>query len=142
VARSQIQELPRRVREGRANHDHLAAILNESSWFDVPQPLAPEERAPDSIQFNLLGVDADEDARAFQQYATDRGVSLEIFGLSGNNARAFWNWRFLGPQAALPQARAMLLRACDVRLPAGLTPKDLDFIAAALIEAADEAFSG
>jgi hypothetical protein len=38
----------------------------------------------------------------------------------------------------LPQTRAMLMKACDVRLPARLKQDELDFIADALIGAAAE----
>jgi len=38
----------------------------------------------------------------------------------------------------LPQTRAMLMRACDVRLPTRLTDGELDYIAAAIVEAATE----
>ena len=67
-----------------------------------------------------------------------RGVSLSIFGLSTDNARAFWNWQFLGDLPELPQTRAMLMRACDTRLPARLTRPDLDYIAEAILDAMAE----
>ena len=138
VLRPQIHEVPRRARDGRANHDYVAAILNASPWMNVPPPLGPELRAPNSIQFNLCGFDSDEEASAFQRAATEKGVAVQIFGLSEDNARAFWNWNFLGPQSDLEQTRAMLMRACDVRLPARLGKDDLDFIATVLIESADD----
>ncbi|MEO3428821.1 aminotransferase class I/II-fold pyridoxal phosphate-dependent enzyme [Pelagibius sp. CAU 1746] len=136
VARSQIEELARRVRDGRANHDYVARLLNASPWLAVPDPLPQEERAPDSIQFNLEGFDGDAEAVAFQQAANARGVPVQIFGMSEDNARAFWNWQFIGEQRDLPKTRAMLMRACDVRLPARLTQDELDSVATALIEAA------
>lgn len=138
VLRPQIREVPRRARDGRANHDYVAAILNASPWLDVPPPLGPELRAPDSIQFNLCGFDSDEEASAFQCAANEKGVSVQIFGLSEDNARAFWNWHFIAVQSGLEQTRAMLMRACDVRLPARLSKAELDFIATALVSAADE----
>lgn len=138
VLRPQIHEVPRRASDGRANHDYVAAILNASPWLNVPPPLRAELRAPDSIQFNLQGFDSDEEASAFQGSANERGVSVQIFGLSEDNARAFWNWHFLAPQSGLEQTRAMLMRACDVRLPARLSKVELDFIATALVSAADE----
>jgi dTDP-4-amino-4,6-dideoxygalactose transaminase len=138
VIRPQLPELARRVEQGRINHDHVAGRLNASPWFKVPAPLAPEVRAPDSIQFNLLGFDTDAEALAFQTAAAARGVSVQVFGLSENNARAFWNWQFLGAMPDLPQTRAMLMRACDVRLPVRLNRSELDFIAEALVAAANE----
>ncbi len=137
VIRPQLPEIARRVAQGRANHDHVADLLNNSPWLDVPPPLGPENRAPDSIQFNLAGDWSDDDALAFQARAKMLGVSVQVFGLSEGNARAFWNWQFLGPQPDQPQTRAMLMRACDVRLPTRLARADLDFIAAALVAAAD-----
>ena len=138
VIRPQIPELARRVTDGRANHDYVAALLNTSPWLDVPPPLPQEVRAPDSIQFNLVGFDSDADALAFQDACKRRGVGVQVFGLSEGNARAFWNWQFLGELPELPQTRAMLMRACDMRLPARLTKPDLDFIADAILGAAAE----
>ena len=137
VVRPQLAEIPRRVSDGRRNHDYTADILNGSPWLHVPPPLGPEERAPDSIQFNLVDF-SDDEAHAFAQAAAGRGVKVQIFGLSEDNARAFWNWQFLGEIPDLPQTRKMLMRACDARLPARLTRAELDGIAAALTGAAED----
>ena len=136
VVRPQLSEVPRRVRDGRANHDYVAARLNASRWLDVPPPLPKELRAPDSIQFNLLGF-SDEETRAFAAETARRGVGVQVFGLSDDNARAFWNWRFLGETPDLPKTRSMLMRACDARLPARLTRSELDMIASAFTGAAE-----
>jgi dTDP-4-amino-4,6-dideoxygalactose transaminase len=132
----QLAEIPRRVRDGRANHDHVAARIGASPWIEVPAALPPEERAPDSLQFNLVGF-SDDEARAFMAATQAAGAGVQVFGLSENNARAFWNWRFLGPQPDLPKTRAMLMRACDTRLPARLTRPELDLIAEAIVAAAE-----
>ncbi len=137
VIRPQLPELARRVRDGLANHDYVAERLNASPFFDVPAPLAPERRAPDSIQFNLTGL-SEAQTRDFSAAAEAKGVKVQVFGLSTDNARAFWNWRFLGDQPDLPQTRAMLMKACDVRLPVRLTRAELDVIADILLAAAEE----
>jgi perosamine synthetase len=136
VIRPQMPEVDRRVRDGLRNHDHVARRLNQSAHLHVPDALPPERRAPDSIQFNLIGAWSDEAALRFQAEAKLRGISVQVFGLSQGNARAFWNWQFLGDVPDLPQTRAMLMRACDVRLPARLRIEELDFIASALLDAA------
>jgi dTDP-4-amino-4,6-dideoxygalactose transaminase len=138
IIRAQLGEIDRRVADGRANHDYMAARLNASPWLHVPDKLGPEQRAPDSIQFNLVGLDEAE-TRAFAAAAAARGVKVQVFGLSSDNARAFWNWQFIpGPLPELPRTRAMLMRACDARLPARLTRPELDVIADALTGAAED----
>ncbi|NSY38481.1 DegT/DnrJ/EryC1/StrS aminotransferase family protein [Leisingera sp. ANG59] len=137
VIRPQLPELARRVRDGLANHDYVAERLNASPYFDVPAPLAPERRAPDSIQFNLVDL-SEAQTRAFAAAAEVKGVKVQVFGLSTDNARAFWNWQFLRDQPDLPQTRAMLMKACDVRLPVRLTRAELDVIADILLAAAEE----
>jgi len=138
VIRPQLPLVAERVAKGRAGHDRVADQLNLSAFLEVPEALGPEERAPDSIQFNLVGGWTDQSALDFQAAAKARGVSVQVFGLSEGNARAFWNWQFLGETPDLPRTRAMLMRACDVRLPTRLTEAELDYIAAAIVDAAAE----
>lgn len=137
VIRPQLPELMRRVRDGRANHDYVAERLNSSPVLHVPAPLPPEVRAPDSIQFNLVDMDSHE-IQAFAAATAARGVKVQIFGQSRDNARAFWNWQFLQDLPELPQTRAMLMKACDVRLPVRLNRDELDVIADILLESAAE----
>jgi len=134
IIRPQLAELPRRVRDGRRNHDYVAAQLNVSKWMQVPDALPSESRAPDSIQFNLLDL-SDDQVRHFVQIAGANGVKVQVFGLSTDNARAFWNWQFIADVPELPHTRAMLMRACDVRLPVQLEQSDLDAIAGVLLHA-------
>jgi len=138
IIRAQLPEVPARVRAGRANHDHVAARLNTSPHLSVPAPLDGEERAPDSIQFNLVGL-SDEECRDFADGAAARGVKVQVFGQSADNARAFWNWGFL-PRGTpdLPRTRSMLMRACDVRLPARLSRAECDAVADILLAAMAE----
>lgn len=138
VIRPQLPEVARRVAQGRRNHDQLADMLNATGYFAVPPALPPEERAPDSIQFRLAGDWSDDQARRFEAASRRRGASAQIFGLSPDNARAFWNWQFLDGTPELPKTRAMLMRTCDLRLPARLCPEDITFLGGALIAAADE----
>ncbi len=138
VIRPQLPELARRVRDGRAGHDHVAGRLEDSRWISVPKPLAPETRAPDSIQFNLIDVN-DEQVQAFVRIAKEAGVTVQVFGMTDNNARAFWNWQFIPNLPELPQTRAMLMRACDVRLPVHLSRATQDQIADILVQSLKKA---
>jgi len=128
VIHPQLQHVARRISDGLRNHDLMAEQLNASPYLSVPAPLAPESRAPDSIQFNLVNFNDDE-AHALMRETKERGVAVSIFGLHNGNARAFWNWKFLGEAPDLPQTKAMLMRACDVRLPAALTEDQVNAVA-------------
>ena len=126
------------MRDGRANHDYVASRLNSSPWLSVPEKLPPEHRAPDSIQFPLIGM-SDDETRPFADAASGRGIKVQVFGLSADNARAFWNWRFLpGNPPALPNTRDMQMRACEVRLHARLKRDELAYIATALLRAVQD----
>ncbi len=134
LIRPQLDALQDRVTKGRRNHDHVAAILDDSSWIDVPKSLPPEQRAPDSIQFNLLNM-TDTQVDNFIDRAGDLGLKVQVFGRSRDNARAFWNWNFLIQNPDQPKTRSMLDRACDVRLPARLSLEDCDAVARTILEA-------
>jgi dTDP-4-amino-4,6-dideoxygalactose transaminase len=140
VIRPQLPQLPRRVADGLRNHDHVAARLGASLHVSVPSPLPGEVRAPDSIQFNLPRMAEDEVAR-FARLATDAGVKVQVFGQSTDNARAFWNWQFIPDLPELPRTRAMLMRACDVRLPVQLSLDELDVVCDVLLDALAQAVS-
>ena len=135
LVRPQLAELSRRVRDGRRNHDHVAAMLNRSQWIEVPDSLTYEERAPDSIQFNLRGLTPEQIADFVAQAARE-GVNVQVFGHSADNARAFWNWQFLDESPDLPRTREMLMSACDVRLPARLSVEECEVIAQIIVGAA------
>lgn len=132
VIRPQLAEVTRRAKDGLRNHDYLAAKLNASAHLTVPPCLPAEHRAPDSIQFNLVGF-SDAEARDLMEISKQNGLGISIFGLHSGNARAFWNWQFLETVPELPKTRAMLMRACDVRLPAALTTAELDQVAQAIL---------
>jgi perosamine synthetase len=135
VIRPQLDLLDERVDKGLTNHDRLAEILGDEPLFSVPPALGLERRAPDSIQFRLAGEWSDDQARAFLAECRLRGLGVQIFGLTEGNARAFWNWEFLGPAPDLPKTRAMLMRTADLRLPVRLTELQVEQIGATLIAA-------
>ncbi|MEP1587289.1 MAG: DegT/DnrJ/EryC1/StrS family aminotransferase [Tateyamaria sp.] len=135
VIRPQLQHLDQRVADGRRNHDLVAKRLEQSPHMQVPSPLPGEIRAPDSIQFNLTGLN-DDQVTHFVAKAADAGVKVQVFGASADNARAFWNWQFIPDLPELPQTRAMLMRACDVRLPTHLPTNTLNAVADVLLNAA------
>ncbi len=138
VIRPQLPHLGTRVEDGRRNHDHVAGLLAQSPHIHVPEPLPGEVRAPDSIQFNLVDL-SDDEVETFVKAAETRGVKVQVFGTSADNARAFWNWQFVPDLPELPKTRAMLMRACDVRLPVHLPVETLGAVSDVLLDAIEAA---
>jgi dTDP-4-amino-4,6-dideoxygalactose transaminase len=134
LIRPQLDALPDRVKTGRRNHDHVADIINTCAQIAVPASLPPEQRAPDSIQFNLLDM-SDAEVDAFSNQAASQGLKVQIFGRSKDNARAFWNWEFLPSNPDQPKTRRMLSRACDVRLPTRLSLQECEVVAEVIMDA-------
>jgi dTDP-4-amino-4,6-dideoxygalactose transaminase len=138
LIRAQLEHLDSRVLKGRRNHDHVADRLRAINSVEVPAPYPAERRAPDSLQFNLPHM-SDDALDAFVADARQRGLHIQVFGRSKNNSRAYWNWGFLNEVPEFPQTRAMLMRACDLRLPARLSLVECDLIADTLIDALEVA---
>ena len=138
---AQLPELNSRIEKGRRNHDFTAERLNKSPWISVPAKLMPEERAPDSIQFNLINLDTDE-IDLFEKITSQSGLSIQIFGKTKDNARAFWNWQFLPETFELPKTRKMLMSACDVRLPSRLSLDECKAISDVILYAISTIKSG
>jgi dTDP-4-amino-4,6-dideoxygalactose transaminase len=137
IAGSQIPKLNDRIHQGLINHNYVADKLNESQFITVPDALPLEQRAPDSIQFNLNYFNEKEIIK-FQNVANELGINIQVFGLSKDNARAFWNWEFISRDYDLPITRKMLMKACDVRLPVWLSTDDLDNIVHLILTAIDK----
>jgi len=138
VIRPQISLIDARVAKGLENYDYVAAKLNASPLIAVPPADKRERRAPDSLQFTLIGFD-DAQAMRVMEISTARGNPISIFGMQGDNARVFWNWKFIGNVPELPMTRAMLKRACDIRLPVGMTRAELDKTISFILDCVSEA---
>jgi len=138
VIRPQIPLIDERVSKGLDNYNYVAEKLNASALISVPPADPRERRAPDSLQFNLIGFD-DAQTKRVMEISTARGNPISIFGMQGDNARVFWNWKFIGNVPELPITRAMLKRACDIRLPVGMSREDLDETISFILDCVTEA---
>jgi len=79
----------------------------------------------------------DAQVDGFVEQAATLGLKVQVFGRSTDNARAFWNWNFLRSNPDQPKTRAMLNRACDVRLPTRLSLDECDVVAETILDAID-----
>ena len=135
---SQIEILEDRILHCARNHRMLAEILAQSSHVFLP-PRHPKVRPVlDTIQFTLVGLDEVE-RREFARVVQMEGIGLTIFGLDQNNARAFWNWEYLGELPRLPRTEEMLKTTCDLRLPATLSSDEIAAIGGVILDALDYA---
>lgn len=133
---SQIGMLEARIRQCARNHALLVAILAESHNIVVPP--RPRQARPvlDTIQFRLAGLSEDQ-RREFARVLQLEGVGLTVLGLDPDNARAFWNWGFLGTPSPLPRTEEMLKATCDLRLPATLSSREVAAIGEVILDALD-----
>ena len=138
LVRAQLPEITRRAKDGLRNYEALAAKLNAHPNIDVPDALDGEVRAPDSLQFNLVNFSENE-AETFMHVSKKIDLGVSIFGKQAGNARAFWNWEFLAGQPDLPLTRTMLMRACDLRLPARLSLEQVEEIGNTILDTIDQA---
>ena len=58
--------------------------------------------------------------------------------MAEDNARCFWNWRYLDVENEdLPATETMLKTACDLRLPVFLDNEDIDTMGSLILRAID-----
>ncbi len=137
VARPQIGLIDEKGRRYRAMHAYLQRELTAIGGIEFPHEYAQETRIPDSIQFRLPGL-SDTQMQAFIAHMHERGLPLSGFA-DVNNARAFYNWRYLGADMPeLPQTRQAIRNVCDMRLPSTLREAHLAYIVAAVHSALQE----
>lgn len=130
VARPQIELLEHKLRWYRKVYAHLKQALTQTNRIEFPQEYPQETRIPDSIQFRVTGYDS-AGLQAFLERVRATGVPLT--GLwEANNARAFYNWRYLHEIPDLPQTRRSLATACDMRLPSRLGDEHLAYLIGAI----------
>jgi perosamine synthetase len=131
---AQLDALEKRILVCARNHAALTDILSGSPYILLPPRPIKERAVLDTIQFTLAGL-TEAERRAFVEVMQMEGVGLGIFGLDPDNARAFWNWEYLGKPPRLPQTEKMLAATCDLRLPATLAAQEVMSIGRVILDA-------
>lgn len=140
IVRSQIKLIKKKVKIYQRNYRYLLKSLSASPHIHIPRRDPKEHISPDSIQFGLKGVDS-EQAKNFMEKVRSRGLSINVLGVHRDNARVFWNWKFLGEIPHLPMTKEILLRTCDMRLPVFFQKKHLDYVGQTIVKVLDEVLS-
>ncbi|MCG5059259.1 MAG: aminotransferase class I/II-fold pyridoxal phosphate-dependent enzyme [Limnoraphis sp. WC205] len=127
VLRPQIEFLEDKIFQGIQRYDRLAEILSSVRNIYIPSPLEKVKRAPDSLQFNLLGLTS-EQVDQFLQQTSERGVAIQIFGRD-DNSRYYKNWQYSFTETpSLEKTESIISSACDLRLPSSFNFDDLNLI--------------
>ena len=127
VLRAQIPTLEEKVAEYNQKYDRLLNILAIVPQIEIPSPIKGVNRAPDSIQFNLLNL-TEEQVEKFIKRTADRGVKIQVFGHL-DNARYFKNWKYSFDETPeLTQTDEIVSFACDLRISLSFTPDDINLI--------------
>lgn len=139
VLRPQVPFIVKKTEIFRSLYARLEEKLNSLPGIEVPQPVEKARRAPNSMQFLLLGVDKGQ-TEAFLKKCSARGLSMQIFGM-GQNARYYKNWLYAYKDKEVPVCKEtdeVLWCACDLRLCLQYTPADVDIIGKIIEEEINE----
>jgi len=125
VIRPQINKLETKVAQYRKRYDRLISLLESVDRIRIPNPPQKCDRAPSSIQFNLLDLSTKQVERFVKETAV-RGVKIAIFGRL-DNARYFKNWRYSFTEMPdLKQTDEIISFACDLRISLSFSLEDID----------------
>lgn len=137
IIRPQIKEIKKKVKVYNKNYVYLVKLLSNSKYLNIPKMDSRERMAPDSIQFNLVDFN-DKQIKVFMDKVRKKGISLYAFGAHKDNARTFWNWKYIKKIPVLEKTRTILESACDMRLPVFFKKQHLDYIADVINSTLDE----
>ena len=127
VLREQLKGLNEKVSQYRVKYDLLAEILSSAININLPSPLEEVTRAPNSLQFNLIGL-TPKQVDEFAQQTAQRGVKIEIFGTK-DNARYYKNWQYSFEEVPnLERTDSVISFAADLRISLSFDTNDLNRI--------------
>ncbi|MDJ0728892.1 MAG: aminotransferase class I/II-fold pyridoxal phosphate-dependent enzyme [Crocosphaera sp.] len=127
VLRPQIKFLDNKISQDRSRYNQLVQILSSVRNIYIPSPLEKVKRAPDSLQFNLLGLTSEQVDR-FVQQTKERGVLMQIFGRD-DNSRYYKNWQYSFTETpSLEKTESIISSACDLRLSSSFNVDDINLI--------------
>ena len=137
IIRPQLDLVETKIVKYLENYELLASRINQSPFIEVPHRDIRERMAPDSIQFHLKNLTPVQ-AKDFMNKAREKGVSLYVFGADKNNARLFWNWKYIGKIPELNKTRDILNLTCDMRLPYFFNKEQINYISEAILSSLNE----
>ncbi|MCP2340011.1 DegT/DnrJ/EryC1/StrS family aminotransferase [Actinomadura rupiterrae] len=131
LARGLLRRLPERLAAHHRNHDRVAAGLAELPDVALRRPVADRAYLGEALVFRVPDASSAQTAWIAAALRAE-GIAARALGDPGDtNVRAFWNWRFLFPDAAkaraeFPVTARRLDEAIDIPLSANLGERDCD----------------
>jgi len=133
--RPQLDQLDTSILRYNEKYMKLTNLLQDSEFIRIPQRHKKLKISADSIQFSLIDMTEGQMIN-FLSLCSERGVSIQIMGISTNNARCFWNWHFLDPseREKCTRTREILNSTCDLRLRGFFTNDHIETIGRVILE--------
>ena len=128
----QLDQVDARVEHFNHNYERLAAIFRTSENIRMPEFTPKLRPAADSIQWEFVGMSADQIAATIEDLA---GHDIKVGVFTGSNARCFWNWTFFQHEHDCPYTKDLLQRTCDMRLRLHLQDEDIDALGQSILDA-------
>jgi dTDP-4-amino-4,6-dideoxygalactose transaminase len=130
VIRAQLEDVEKKVAHHNHNYMRLAHLLSQSPHIYVPRRPEQLQIAADSIQFRLIDCTLAEKNDFFDR--CKQQIRLQNF--DGDNARCFWNWKFLDDVTSCEKTKKLLQFTFDLRLPEALDADDIEMIASIILK--------
>lgn len=133
IIRPQIHTISQKRQRYQDNHHKIREALSHSPHIVFPKRLSKENPAPNTLQFQLPNL-TEAERRAFSANLRARGFKNAIFGLDPENARVFWNWKFLQQEWNLPQTTQLLKTTCDLKTPYYWGESEIEHLTLAIMD--------
>ncbi|MCJ8308824.1 MAG: aminotransferase class I/II-fold pyridoxal phosphate-dependent enzyme [Hyphomicrobiales bacterium] len=138
ILRGQLGQLDANVRQWNERYQMLESVLAKSAAVDVVPRKQNEEYVGSSFQFKPRLTEAGFEPLIANCAA--RGVDIKWFGAAEPKAftSRYDSWRYLGPQASLPNTLTVLSRTCDIRVPLTFEAEDCRLVAEIIADEAEQ----
>ena len=136
IARTQISLIDDNGRKYNQNFSVFSNIIDKSEYVFIPPVVDSVYKIYDSAQFNLAGLSAEQIDR-FVEVMKMQNIGISVFGIEADNARCYWNWKYLPGEHDLPETRDILVAACDLKLPLYLDENDMTLMGETVLQVLD-----
>lgn len=136
IARTQIPLIDENGRKYNRNFKVFSEIIDQSDHVYIPPVVDSVYKIYDSAQFNLTGLTRDQIDR-FLELMKMQNIGISVFGIEPDNARCYWNWKYLDGEHDLPETKEILVAACDLKLPLYLDEDDMKIMGETVIQVLD-----